>query len=237
MLRLADTYKKLKEYERNNWTVVDLFRSQLDKHPNKICFYFEDQKWTYADVEKYSNQVAHVFQQAGYKKGDAVALLMGNCVEYICIWFGLAKIGVVAALINYNLKKLSLTHCLKTAGVKAIIYSDEYKVEVEEISEEIKDIKRYQMWGDVKDGEVIAMEPLVQKASKLAPILNDVIGYRDKIYYIYTSGTTGLPKAAIIPHHRYGILKNERKNFLKNVWQTNFYFKKPAKNDWAPLLQ
>lgn len=47
--------------------------------------------------------------------------------EYLCIWIGLAKIGVVTALINNNLRKYPLTHSLSTANSTAIIFSSELK--------------------------------------------------------------------------------------------------------------
>lgn len=161
------------------------------------------QKFSFLQVEQYSNKIAHIFQQEGYKKGDVVALMMSNCIEYICIWFGLAKIGVVTALINTNLRNKSFLHCLTTAKVQGVIFSKEYKSVIQEVSEEMQQLKKYQLDGDANDADgTISLSPLLKKASKLAPILTAPISYKDKLYYIYTSGTTGLPKAAIIPHHR-----------------------------------
>ena len=77
-------------------------------------------------INKYSNQIARVFQEAGYVKGDAVALMMPNRPEYVAIWLGLGKLGVVTALINTNLRLQSLIHCLRIAEVKSIIYTEEY---------------------------------------------------------------------------------------------------------------
>lgn len=77
-------------------------------------------------INKYSNQIAYIFQKAGYVKGDAVALMMPNRPEYAAIWLGLGKLGVVTALINTNLRLQSLIHCLRIAEVKSIIYVEEY---------------------------------------------------------------------------------------------------------------
>lgn len=73
---------------------------------------------------EYSKRVASYFDKLGYKKGDVVALLSTNRPEYAAIWLGLAEIGVQAALINSNLRKLPLIHSITNAvtGCKAVIY-------------------------------------------------------------------------------------------------------------------
>ncbi len=60
-----------------------------------------------------------------YRKGDTVALFMENRIEYIPLWLGLAKVGVVPALINYNLRGDALLHCIQIASSVGIITSKE----------------------------------------------------------------------------------------------------------------
>ena len=69
--------------------------------------------------------MANYFESLGYKKGDSVALFMENRPEFVTIWLGLAKIGVVPAFINYNLRHESLVHSVKVANCKAIIFGAE----------------------------------------------------------------------------------------------------------------
>ena len=73
-------------------------------------------------METYSNRIANDFLGRGYAKGDAVALFMENRPEYVGVWLGLAKIGVVPAFINYNLKQEPLLHTIHVADCRAIIY-------------------------------------------------------------------------------------------------------------------
>lgn len=58
----------------------------------------------------------------GYQKGDEVALYMENCPDYICFWLGLAKIGVVTALINTKQKAESLAHSMNIIDLKSVIF-------------------------------------------------------------------------------------------------------------------
>lgn len=78
-------------------------------------------------VEKYSNKVAHYFKKEGFQRGDTVALLLENRPEYVCIWLGLGKIGVVTALINHNLVADPLVHSINVSSAKAVIYGASLK--------------------------------------------------------------------------------------------------------------
>lgn len=68
--------------------VVNIFRQVVNKHPGKVMYInaTDDSKWTYQDVEEYSNRVANYFLAQGYVKGDTVALLMNNRPEYVATW-------------------------------------------------------------------------------------------------------------------------------------------------------
>lgn len=76
-------------------------------------------------MDDFSNQIASIFITAKYAKGESVALMMYNKPEYVAIWLGLAKLGVVTALINTNLRMESLVHCIKIANVRGIIFDAE----------------------------------------------------------------------------------------------------------------
>ncbi|PBC31305.1 Long-chain fatty acid transport protein [Apis cerana cerana] len=204
LYRAVTAEKEIKKHDRNNLTVPAIFMKRMERNPQKPCFFFEDQVWTFSDVNKYSNQIANVFQNAGYVKGDAVALMMSNRPEHVAIWLGLGKLGVITALINTNLRLQSLIHCLRIAKVKSIIYMEEYSSALDEIKDSIQGIIKYKICNKSKceDGEYDLNE-LISEVGTSEPIVKDPPTYRDKLVYIYTSGTTGLPKVAIILNSRY----------------------------------
>ena len=111
---------------QTNTTIPKIFTKTAKKHPNKPCLVSEEGSLTFQNVEDLSNQIANYFQQAGYRKGDVVALCFPeNQLHYVCYWLGLAKIGVVSALINYNQRDVALSHSINAADSKAIIYTPE----------------------------------------------------------------------------------------------------------------
>lgn len=109
-------------HSRKNRTIADIFQLTTAKHPQKVAIKFEEQTWTFQEVENYSNKVANHFKSQGYQKGDVVALILENSPEFICLWLGLSKLGVVTALINTNLRLDSLWYCISVANTKAIIF-------------------------------------------------------------------------------------------------------------------
>ncbi len=97
----------------------------MRNNPDKVAFVFEDQQWTFKEFDKFTNIVANYFYEAGFKKGDTVALFLENRPEMVAFWLGLSKIGCIAALINFNLKMESLSHCVNVSDAKALVFSVE----------------------------------------------------------------------------------------------------------------
>src|SRR5579872_2677343 len=80
-----------------------------------------DQTWSHAELAARANRYARWALAQGIAKGDTVALLLGNCPDYLAIWVGLTRIGGLAALINTNLTGEALAHCLRVAEPRHII--------------------------------------------------------------------------------------------------------------------
>lgn len=114
----------MKKCHRKNVAIADVFNQYVAKHPQKACFIYEGHEWSFREVNELSNRVANLFQQNGYKKNDVVGLFMENRPEFVCIWLGLSKIGVIVPLINTNLRQTSLLHSIQIAKCQALIYGD-----------------------------------------------------------------------------------------------------------------
>jgi acyl-CoA synthetase (AMP-forming)/AMP-acid ligase II len=65
-------------YQKRNLTVPRVFKQTVDRCPDRTALIFEDKRWTFLDLEDYSNRVAHYFLRLGYKPGDCIALFMEN---------------------------------------------------------------------------------------------------------------------------------------------------------------
>jgi len=190
-----------------NHSVAHRFMRVSERYPDKtfITFCTEDggsETLTFREVRSRCCQVARCFEQRGYKKGDVVAIVFENRVDYCCYWLGLSMLGVIPALINSNLRKDGLLHTIQVAKSKAVVFSAEMESAVMDVYEELKN-----------NVELYAIDPQAQgKALDLTKLLDNessadfqlkYTGYNDDMFYIYTSGTTGLPKAAIIKSSRF----------------------------------
>ena len=114
---------EMKRMSKEKPYISDLFQEVAAKYPNKIAIMFEDRTLTYRELDELSNRIANHFRNAGFQHRDCVALFMENSPEYLAVVLGLSKIGVTAALINYNLRHETLIHCIKISDCRGIVFS------------------------------------------------------------------------------------------------------------------
>ncbi|XP_037947982.1 long-chain fatty acid transport protein 4-like [Teleopsis dalmanni] len=197
----------IKKCERKNLTIADIFELNVAKNPHKTIIVSDTQNWTFKQLHEYSNQIANAFRTQGYKKGDVVGLLLENRAEFVGIWIGLSKLGVITPLINTNLRGPSLLHSITVANCGGLIYGDDFVDAINAIKKEIPaNVVLYQLNDDPNkavSAEAKSLTVLLKDAPKQAFRAIDRPNHHDKLVYIYTSGTTGLPKAAVITHSRY----------------------------------
>lgn len=212
LLVLLSLKRNMKQHTKNQKGIPSLFYETCDKNPNKICFIdvMRNKRWSYTDFDRYSNQVANYFLSLGYQPGESVAIFMESSVEYVALWLGLSKIGVVPALINYNLRLESLVHCLEAAGVRSLLYGLELQDAVDEASPIISKSIQLLKLGSSEIQSSLDHEISSASASRPPGLVYD---FNSPLIYIYTSGTTGLPKAAKVAHSRFFYMTNSVHQF------------------------
>ena len=185
--------------------VADILANNAKDYPDKLAYVNAEtnEKLTFKEANEFANKIANTFYDKGFQKGDVVALMMENRLEYVPLLLGLSKIGVVTALINTNLVGDSLMHCILVSECKAVIFSDDLQSSLLEIKNNLN--VDFFHFGDQRIlDNTIDLKRLVSNANVVPPVMSDV-SLTDKMLYIYTSGTTGLPKAALIRGVRYNI--------------------------------
>uniref|UniRef100_A0A8C6U0D8 Very long-chain fatty acid transport protein n=1 Tax=Neogobius melanostomus TaxID=47308 RepID=A0A8C6U0D8_9GOBI len=117
----------VKRHLREKNTIPKIFAETVQRHGNKTALIFEGtgERWTFRQLDEYSNRVANLLLQRGFKEGDVVAVFMENSSQYVGLWLGMAKIGVEAALINFNLRLEALVHCVTISNAKAVVFGSE----------------------------------------------------------------------------------------------------------------
>uniref|UniRef100_A0A3Q0RKP6 long-chain-fatty-acid--CoA ligase n=1 Tax=Amphilophus citrinellus TaxID=61819 RepID=A0A3Q0RKP6_AMPCI len=184
-------------------TFLDCFLHEARKHPNKPFIIFENQTLTYQDVDKRSNKFAGAFRTEGsLKQGDIVALLMCNEPDFICVWFGLCKLGCEVAFLNVNIKAKSLLHCVRSCGAKTLVVGADLVCLAEEVLPDLKK-DNVSVWVVAHTSPDENFKSLLLNAENMSDEnLSDLpkVDVMSNFLFIFTSGTTGLPKAARVGH-------------------------------------
>ncbi|CAI5744771.1 unnamed protein product [Peronospora destructor] len=141
-----------KRHASNDMLLPDLFEQSVDKWPHKSCMQFGRRVLSFQQVDEAANCVASWGLQRGLQTGQTVALLMENRPEFVIVWLGLSKIGVVTALLNTHLQPDGLVHCTMIADAKWMIVGEELAGKLEKVADKLAHIN-FLIYGD---GELTA---------------------------------------------------------------------------------
>jgi len=183
--------------------VCDDLEAAVDRWASRPAISCGGADLSYREMDALANRVAHWALAQGFARGDAVALLLPNRLEYLPIWYGLAKVGVVAALINNQLAGEALAHCLRISRASTCIVDDSTVAACEDVRGAVTTLASVWTLGDAGPRQRDLRAPIAAMSdSRPRADIRAGMTARDTALYIYTSGTTGLPKAARITHMR-----------------------------------
>ena len=158
---------------------------------------------SYRALAERSNRYARWALAQRIAPGDVVCLLMPNCPEYLAIWLGLTRAGIVVALLNTNLAGEALRHSIDIVAPTHIIVAAERAGAVAALLPRLAPgIRCWVQGGDAQGMPPIEPEVELLPGERLRPAERRPPTGADRALYIYTSGTTGPPKAAAISHFR-----------------------------------
>jgi acyl-CoA synthetase (AMP-forming)/AMP-acid ligase II len=135
----------------------------------------------------------------GLSKGDRVALLAYNRVEWMEMYAGLARAGLVAVPLNFRLMTAEINYILEHSGAVAMIVQDELIERVEPLRAKLNlPNKAYIAIGQTVSGGWTSYEQVLANAPMNLPPITVLPS--DMSALMYTSGTTGRPKGAVRSH-------------------------------------
>ncbi|HJL61081.1 MAG TPA: long-chain-acyl-CoA synthetase [Pseudomonadales bacterium] len=185
-----------------------LVQQHATRSPDGMALLYEDEKVTWQQLNDRANRVAAALTEGGVEKGDCVSLLMQNRIEFVACMLGIHKVGAIAGMINTNLTKKTLVHCINLIESKKCIFGEELVEPLKEVTDQL-DLKDGEDYLFVSDGTSNtppnwAINLNVNDTSNQTenPPAVDSLTMGDIALYIFTSGTTGLPKAAIVSNKR-----------------------------------
>ena len=154
---------------------------------------------TWSVFEEKANRCANLLLQRGVRKGDKVAILMYNCLEWLPIYFGILKTGAIAVPFNFRYDAKEILYCAELAEVSVIIFGPSFIGRIETNTERLSKGRLLIYVGDgcppFAESYHLMVADCPSTRPNVPPITDDDFG---AIYF--SSGTTGFPKAILHKH-------------------------------------
>jgi acyl-CoA synthetase (AMP-forming)/AMP-acid ligase II len=165
-------------------TVASLVAGQARLHPERIAVEEGTRRCSYAELDARSRRLASVLRAQGVARGDRIAVLSENRLEYLETFLAAAQMGAIVACQNWRLAPPELEHCLDLVEPRVVLASPRH-------ADKLRGGYAPILFGDGYADMLAAATP--------DEILVEV-DPEDPLLILYTSGTTGLPKGAVISH-------------------------------------
>ncbi len=221
--------------------------SSINAVVEKSCAQFHDRRaftcmersLTYADIAQQSRNFAAYLQKVGLQKGDRVAIMLPNLLQYPVALFGILRAGLIVVNTNPLYKPRELEHQLHDSGAKAIVILENFAHVLEQVidSTSIKCVITTQVGDLLRFPKSMLVNLVVKHLKKMVPAWNIpnaisfkaaltqgaashfapvTVTHNDLAFLQYTGGTTGVPKGAILSHG----------NIVANLLQARTWFNK-----------
>ena len=153
---------------------------------------------TWSVFDEKANRFANLLLSRGVRRGDKVAILLYNCIEWLPIYFGVLKTGAIAVPLNFRYAADEISYCIDKADVNVLVFGPEFIGRLESVVGKVQPGRLLLYVGD--DCPTWA-EPYQELASLCSSVDPDVpISNEDDAAIYYSSGTTGFPKAILHQH-------------------------------------
>ena len=187
---LVEINPEVKETRRVTWKEYELME------PNPATHYRREITWNVFNEK--ANRFANMLIERRIEKGDKVAILLMNCLEWLPIYFGILKTGALAVPLNFRYTPDEIEYCVKLAEADVLVFGSEFIGRVEEINDEISKKRLLFYVGDNCPTFAEDYNSLTANCSSQSPHIN--ITDEDDAAIYFSSGTTGFPKAILHNH-------------------------------------
>lgn len=192
------------KFPKSDWTLPKLLEHQAAAIPDKPFLQWESgNPYSFSQVNREANRVAHGLLGLGISKGERIAIISPNSLQFVFLWFGCAKVGAVEVPINTAYRGEFLRHQLVTASCSTLFITSDILSEVEDVVASVPGLSRVV----VMDGDIDSHLGMALSVLSYESVVSDrtddpgiKLSYSDIGAIIYTSGTTGPSKGVMMPH-------------------------------------
>lgn len=172
-----------KEYSLIESSPIEAFRNEM----------------TWAEFDAKANRFANYLLAHNVKKGDKVAILLMNCLEWLPIYFGVLRAGAMAVPLNYRYTADEIRYCLDLSDASILVFGPEFTGRVEDIADSMPKVRIRLYVGEDCPTFSESYNALIPYYSSHKPYVEYSLEDDAAIYF--SSGTTGFPKAIVLQHH------------------------------------
>lgn len=177
-------------HKTEKWTEFSLVETDPDKA------YRREISWQ--DFDCRANRFANLLLAHGVKKGDKVAILLMNCLEWLPIYFGILRMGALAVPLNYRYSAEEIKYCLELSEASVLVFGPEFVERIDSIRDDLSNIRLQFYVGTKCPDYAMSYYKFILYCSSRNP--NISLADDDFAAIYFSSGTTGFPKAILHKH-------------------------------------
>ncbi|MHB9842161.1 ATP-dependent acyl-CoA ligase [Paraburkholderia terrae] len=184
-------------------TLPALLKNRAARNGDSPLFSDRSTTWTARDAIDVASRRAGALAAYGIQKGDRVAILCGNRIEFMESVLGCAWLGAVAVPINTASRGMQLQHILKNSGARLLVAESNLVDNVTSLDS--GDLTLETIWVIGEQEHTSADSPFAQVAlpARGEPVEAETLTDGDPFVILYTSGTSGLSKGVVCPHAQF----------------------------------
>ncbi len=171
--------------------------ARLDPEKEALIDVPNERRMSYGELELRVRKLANgLLDELGLAKGDRVAILSKNCIEYLEVYYACARVGLIAQPLNWRLGEAELARIINDGEPGVLVCAQEYAATAQQLLSAIS-VERMLFFGPGSDG---SYEALVTGGAAHEPAASAGTGGDDPVLILYTGGTTGESKGALHTH-------------------------------------